>query len=254
MRIRAIQNALATARKVFLRTVMSDKPSDRVGFYLGRICIEEFNELLLLAGNGSGVGALKVLRGMFERAVTSAYILQNPDDAERFLDYHKVHKYKAYNHAKKLGQFGPKLSPETITQINDEFAAVKAIYSEEICKPCGKTRLMGSWTRLDTASMAHKVGKGYEDIYFDAFYKPTLQVHTTVASLMARLEIAADGKMTFKSGAQRTEARHAVVLAHNLLLRVLDSQNKHFALGLDGELEKNVQDFQKAYGPARASD
>ena len=36
---------------------------------LGRICVEEFNEILLLAGNGRGVGALKVLRGMFERAV-----------------------------------------------------------------------------------------------------------------------------------------------------------------------------------------
>ena len=233
---------------------MSDRPGDRVGFYLGRICVEEFKEILLLAGNGNGIGAVKVLRGMFERAVTSAYILQNPDEAERFLDYHKVHKYKAYNHAKKLGSFGPKLSPETVAQIKEEFEAVKAIYTEELCEPCHKTRLMGSWTKLDTASMAHKVGKGYEDIYFDAFYNPTLQVHTTVASLMARLEITADGKMTFKSGAQRVEARHAVVLAHNLLLRVLDSQNKHFALGLDSDLEKNIQDFQKAYGSERTPD
>ena len=86
--------------------------------------------------------------------------------------------------------------------------------------------------------MAHKVGKGYEDIYFDAFYKPTLQVHTTAASLMARLEITSDGKMTFKSGAQRVEARHAVVLAHSLLLRVLDLQNQYFALGLEDDLQR----------------
>jgi hypothetical protein len=124
---------------------------------------------------------------MFERAVTSAYILQNPEEAERFLEYHKVHKYKAYNHAKKLGVFGPKFSDELIKQIKDDFNEVKADYTEQICVPCGKTRLMGSWTKLDTASIAHKVGKGFEDIYYDAFYHPTLQVHTTVASLMARL-------------------------------------------------------------------
>ena len=164
--------------------------------------------------------------------------MENPDEAERFLEFDKVHKYKAYHHAKKLDQFGPKLSPQTVKQIEDEFAAVKASYSEEICKPCGKTRLIGSWTKLDTASMAHKVGKGYEDIYFDAFYKPTLQVHTTAASLMARLEITSDGKMTFKSGAQRVEARHAVVLAHSLLLRVLDLQNQYFALGLEDDLQR----------------
>jgi hypothetical protein len=188
---------------------------------------------------------------MFERAVTSAYILQNPDEAERFLEYDKVHKYKAHNHVKKLSAFGPKLSPETIKQIKDEFEVVRSMYSEEICEPCGKTRLMGSWAKLDTASMAHKAGKNYEEIYFDAFYKPTLHVHTTVASLRARLEITSDGKMTFKEGAQRDEALHTVVLAHNLVLRVLDSQNKHVALGLDDDLEKNIQDFQKVYGSDR---
>jgi hypothetical protein len=248
MRIRAIQSALATAKKVFLRTLISDKPGDRVGFYLGRICVEDFNEILLLAGNGHGVGALKILRGMFERAVTSAYVLQNPNEAERFLDYHKVHKYKAYNHAKKLGKFGPTLSDKTIKEIKDEFEAVKANYLEEICASCGKTRLMGSWTKLDTASMAHKVGKGYEDIYYNAFYLPTLQVHTTVACLIARVELTSVGTMTFKPGAQRAEANHAVVLAHNLLVRVLDSQNKHFGLGLDTELKTNIEVFQKAYG------
>lgn len=204
MRIRGIQNALVTAARVFLRTAVSDKPSDRVGFYLGRICVEDFNEILLLAGNGNGIGGLKVLRGMFERAVTSAYILQNPDEAERFLDYHKVHKFKAYIHAKKLGTFGPKLSDETIREIKDEFDGVKANYTEDVCVPCGKTRLIGSWTKLDTASMAHKVGKGYKDIYYDAFYQPTLQVHTTVASLMARLELSPKGTMTFKCGRNAT--------------------------------------------------
>jgi len=48
-RIKAIENLYATAKQVFLRTLTSDKPSDRVGFYLGRICVEEFSEILLLA-------------------------------------------------------------------------------------------------------------------------------------------------------------------------------------------------------------
>jgi hypothetical protein len=113
-RIEAIQNLYASAKLVFLRTLHTDEPADRVGFYLGRICVEEFSEILLLAGNGHGVGALKVLRGMYERAVTSAYILANPDQAELFLDYDKVNKHKAYMHSKKLGEYGPHLPPEMI--------------------------------------------------------------------------------------------------------------------------------------------
>jgi hypothetical protein len=74
-RVKAIEDLYATAKKVFLRKMQSDKPADRVGFYLGRICVEDFSEIFVLAGNGHGVGALKILRGMYERAVTSAYSL-----------------------------------------------------------------------------------------------------------------------------------------------------------------------------------
>ncbi len=225
-RTRAIQSVLETCKQVFLRTLTSDNPGERVGFYLGRICVEEFNEILLLSGNGYGVGALKILRGMYERAVTSAYLLDNPEFGEQFLDYHKVHKYKAYNHGLKMGPFKPQLSEETVKQIKDEFEAVKAQYTEDICGVCKKTRIQGSWTKLDTLSLAKKAGKGFEELYFDAFYLPTLQVHTTVASLMNRLGQTPEGRLTSNPGAQRTEARHAVVLAHNLLLRVLESQNR----------------------------
>jgi hypothetical protein len=71
---------------------------------------------------------------------------------------------------------------------------------------------------------------------------------------MVRLEVASDGKMTFKSGAQRVEARLAVVLAHDLLLRVLMSQSEHFSLGLESDLKKNLEDFQQAYPAGQTSD
>lgn len=106
----------------------SNKPADRVGFYLGRICVEDFREIFLLAGNGHGIGALKILRGVYERAVTAPYILANPDEADAFLEYDKVHKHKAYMHARKLGEHGPRLTPETIKRIEDEFEAVKPMF------------------------------------------------------------------------------------------------------------------------------
>ena len=124
-RLKAIESLYAAAERIFLRTLVSDKPADRIGFDLGRICVEEFSEILLLAGNGHGIGALKILRGMYERAVTSAYIIANPDQADAFLDYDKVNKRTAYMHAKKLGPYGPNLSAETIKRIEDEFEAVK---------------------------------------------------------------------------------------------------------------------------------
>lgn len=240
-RMKAIENLYATAKQVFIRTLTSNSPADRVGFYLGRICAEEFSEILVLAGNGHGIGALKILRGMYERAVTSAYILANPDQADAFLEYDKVNKHKAYMHAKKLGAFGPRFAPETIKQNEDDYEAVKPMFMSG-------TRVRGSWSALDTASLAQKAGAGYEQLYLDAFYKPTLEIHATATALLGRLEFTDQGGMSFDSGPRRIEARHAMVMAHNLLLRVLDSQNRHFTLGLDAALQGNLEDFQKAYG------
>ncbi len=39
-------------------------------------------EILLLAGNGYGVGAQKLLRGLYGAAVTARYISQHPEKAE----------------------------------------------------------------------------------------------------------------------------------------------------------------------------
>jgi Family of unknown function (DUF5677) len=246
-RIKAIENVYATAKQVFIRRLTSNAPADRVGFYLGRICVEEFSEILLLAGNGHGIGALKILRGMYERAVTSAFILANPDQTDAFLEYDKVNKHRAYMHAKKLGEHGPRLTPETIKRIEDEFEAVKPMF-------LNGTRVRGSWTKLDTASLAQKAGPGYEALYLDAFYKPTLELHTTATSVLGRLELTEKGIMSFDSGPKRIEAGHAIVMAHNLLLRVLDSQNAHFKLGLDKILQGNLADFQNAYASGNSTD
>ena len=51
--------------------------------------------MLLLAGNGYGVGALKIVRGLYERAVAIAYLSINPEKAVDFIDFAHVEKFKA---------------------------------------------------------------------------------------------------------------------------------------------------------------
>jgi hypothetical protein len=143
-------------------------------------------------------------------------------------------------HARKLGSFGPNLTPETIKQIEDDYQSVKPMFWTG-------TRVRSSWTALDTASLAKAAGPGYEALYYNAFYRPTLEIHTTATSVFGRLELTEQGTMSFDSRPRRVEAHHAMVMAHNLLIRVLDSQNSHFKLGLDNAIESNVADFQKAY-------
>jgi hypothetical protein len=97
-----LKTALSMA---FVREGESDFPIDRLVFYSGRVCAEDFNEILLLAANGYGFGATKLVRGMFERLVTAIFLHQKPEFADDYFDFYWVSQRKELQTA--LEVFGP---------------------------------------------------------------------------------------------------------------------------------------------------
>src|ERR1700744_3384062 len=71
----------------FTRIHENTSNAEKLVYFLGRTAIEDFMEILLLCGNGYGIGAQKLLRGQYERVVTAAYVLEHPDKALDFIDY-----------------------------------------------------------------------------------------------------------------------------------------------------------------------
>jgi len=70
---------------------------DLVMYSLVRLVIEDFNEVILLAANGTTTGAMKILRGMFERTVTVCYLEKHLQDIDLFVDYWAVSERRAAN-------------------------------------------------------------------------------------------------------------------------------------------------------------
>ncbi len=158
-----------TSEKVFIRQFEPRNPSDKVVFFIGRLCVEDFNEIFLLCGNGYGFGALKILRSLYERAVTLGYIAKHPDQAETFLEYHHIHKGKMLKHAKKfLGEFLDQIPPKEIKNIEELHKRYEDKFQEPICKKCNKYRTRFSWSPLDLYSMAKKADM--EQLYFAGYY------------------------------------------------------------------------------------
>jgi hypothetical protein len=85
------------ATRVVARTMESEHPHERLVFMLGRHVPEDFNEIFLLAANSYGIGALKLLRPMYERVVTMMYLIRNPEKAQNFFDWVLVEKQKTLN-------------------------------------------------------------------------------------------------------------------------------------------------------------
>ena len=235
----------STLTKIFIREITTISPADRVVFHLGRLCVEDFNEIFLLCGNGYGIGGLKILRGLYERVVTLGYISDNPNQAEPFLEYHHIHKGKMLIHAEKIFDLEKDIDAKELVTAKENYKIYKDKFQEIDCKICKTKRTMFSWSKLDTLSMAQKIG--LDGLYFPGFFYPTLQAHATPTSLMARIKVRENGNISFDEGAQHEWASKSLITAHNLMIYVLMIQNTYFKLNIDSEIEERRNDFQEMW-------
>jgi hypothetical protein len=247
--IQKINPLFDTFHKVFTRKIDASAPnSDKVVFHLGLLCVEDFKELLLLCSNGYGIGGLKIIRGLYEKAVTADYLSSSPDQAETFLDYFWVHMRKQINHQKKVYK-GHILTPEEVSDIENEYSRVKENFQEVLCKKCGTTKPQMSWTKLNTEAMALAANSPLGGMYYSCYFLPTLQTHTTVPAIFERLRpLEKEFGAYFSGDPQRDEAVRVLRNAHLIMLMVLDSQNEHFNLGLEDELWERAADLDSCWG------
>ena len=226
---------------VFVREVRPRDLLDQTLFFLGDVCREDFMETLLLCGNGYGVGAQKLLRGMFERVLMARYLAIHPEKVQDFVGYGAVNQHKLM--VAILDVFGKDTLPE------DAIAQTRAAYQEF------KSRRRGNW-QPDYVSMARevstvsKVGK----FIVNAYYLPLFQTHATVQSITSRIEHTEDGNLVFDGGPRREVADDTLMTAHNLILDMLALQGNHFGLkGLKEVFDDCVRDWLDVWGEQDSS-
>lgn len=209
---------------------------------LGLACLKEFEEILLLCGNGYGSGANKLLRTFFERVTTLGYLAKHVDKVQQFIDYKPVHWHKLLTEArKKHEKVG--LSEDEIAEVERSFERVKGEY-RDACRKCGLERIQGSWTQKPLPDMAEDVDKDLRRMCFNAFLAPTFLIHATYFGMMRAADVSEDGKINFFGrDKEREMARDTLSNAHLLLISMGIMLNTFFVLEADVVLERLGKDF-----------
>jgi hypothetical protein len=241
-----IPNLTAAFALCFHRELEDSEVIDRVVYMLGRECVEDFFEILLLAGNGYGIGALKLLRGLYERAVTLVYLSEHPDEVDSFYNYFPVWQHKFLEAIRR--SYGDTLLPEGVTNEQEQlYRDVRDNYKVTSCENCGTTRINHTWNKLDLVAMAHKTG-ALGKLIVPAYYVPLSHAHPTARGMVARTEETPSGGIAFNPDSQPKEADSAVRLAHTIMLVVVETQEKHFALNdLKEPLQTCLKDFNEIW-------
>ena len=221
--------------------LFSDQPKaidipGKVVFALGCCVWEDARELFVLAGNGLGNGAQKILRSLYEHAVTAAYLAKHPEEAEAFQNYFFIQHDKFIVHLSKFKEWAVTITPEKCSEIKALNAQYRAQFRQTPCCKCDRTPQM-SWTKKSTEQIATEAGDGWDVFYLPAFFYPTSHVHATSAGLFSRM-ITKDGKAVFTGGPAQSEADSALRQAHILLLWAFRTQIDYFEMhNLRSELE-----------------
>jgi len=238
---------------VYRRNWVSAEPVDRVIFSLGILCWEDYEEILLLGMNGYGFGAQKILRGMFERAVTASYLHRHSDEVDRFIDYGHVSDWKLANELFTANGEASGVSAERHAQTKRLRDAVVDQF-KNTCreKGCGREVDGFSWSKVDLVAMARE-DQALRSLVGLAYYRPLAETHVSVRALISRTDVTEEGA-TLDNREQRAaeESDRAVQLAHHLTLLIIRNQIDHFADLAEAKLlwDECVKDFRPSWSTA----
>jgi hypothetical protein len=232
--VEEIPNLYSLARAVFERGMPPTK-DDLVIEGLGLLAWEDFEEIVTLAANGHGFGALKLLRGMFERIATVSYLQKHTDEIEAFCAYEPVRSFKIVSDARE--SFGAAAVGEDFyneqKQARDE---VRGRFVQDCCDSsgCNKKRVMISWTKKSILDVAKGADLNLRQQAFMLYYFGMLEAHPTFTSIANRMtETSAGFSFLGREQKAREQAVLTVALAHSLVLFNFGIQIVHFK-GLAG--------------------
>jgi len=229
--------------RFFLRDLGSPAKVDVLVFYLGRLCVEDFAELLLVCGNGYGIAGKKLLRGLYERAVAAQYLHAHPEEADHFEEYWFVTLHKLARVVREtLGAAA--IPDEEWMRIEGDAMRVRDNFRVTDCEKCKTTRINHTWSKSDFVTMARE-NPALWSLVASAYYDTLPHAHANFGGILQRLGVQEDA-VTFTDESSASECDFVLGTAHTVLLLALELQRVHFQLNdltseLNGCLEDNVR-------------
>lgn len=222
---------------------------DKFVYFYGNLVAEDFMELFLMAANGYGYGALKLLRAMYEHTVTLKYLYDNPDKLQSFMNYDAIQWHKLVKQfADTFGTDNP-LSAETIANTERRYAEVVEEFMVKCCnsKGCTDKRVNHTWG-IDFVSMAKKAG-AIGEIILQGYYVPMRHTHSTFSAMATRLE-KGEGQLGFQRESPPIIADSALMAAHSCVLTALEIQKERFNIpGLEEAIQLSLRDWALVWSP-----
>jgi hypothetical protein len=215
------------------------EPYQRVILNLGILTGVSMWELVTLAANGFGQGAMKIARTVMEAAINAEYIRRFPAECDFYLNWHWIEQYRllAYvrEHAKELL---PELSAEEIERVESEYPKQRPKFETR----SGDVRR--SWCSTDLGTRAAKTD------FAEAFrlINPISSqlIHGTFGGLSRHFDLKTD-EHRISIPPSMEYCAEALVGGHTCILKMIETLANTFNWVPCNSIEKLVEDFYHAW-------
>ena len=229
----------------FTRVQQTNTTEEKFVYFYGTLVVEDFIEIYLVAVNGYGAAATKLLRSMYEHTVTLRYLHEHPDEVGAFIAYNRVQEYKLMQPI--LDTFGTNaLKAETVAEVKRRYEEVKEQFMVTDCKKCNTKKVNHTWNKLHFVAMAKKTGV-LGTLIVPGYFLPLRHAHSTFAAMTDRIKNNGE-VLSFQRESQPELADDALMVAHDCLLKSLEIQNERFKIeGLEAAIANCVRDWQEIW-------
>ena len=222
------------------------RPIDKVARHLSRTVWNSLGSVMVLALNGCGVDAMKVVRGMFEASLTLGYLRLHPELVEDYLDYNFVIQKQRNDFLKEHAPEHLKRVPVAIQKrIEAEFSRVAPKFRDR------RGKIRKNWSKTNVRAMARELGK--EKLYLTFYRFASSMHHGDVGGLFAQTKAVEDEDVLdvdlVPSDAWLTES---LIIAHGALISVLRDYNEITKAGQNEFVDRADKSFLDTWGKAEA--
>ncbi len=191
--------------------VAPDDTTGAVIIELMQCSVMDFDDILLLSSHNRHWGALKLLRGLYERTVTMKYLASNPEKTEDFLASDAIDWDVVLKGIEKVS--GLRAKEGTVTKVGEAAAKARKRLRQEKCPECG-LRKQTSWTPMSSLQLAEKTGLSH--LHFFGFVLPSKHIHPTY---FGAREV---------TDAKAAPIQNTLKTAHEVMLETVILHQRHF--------------------------
>lgn len=212
------------------------EPLHKVLRAITRIVVNSNGATIETATSGYGNDAAKIVRSMFEGAITIAYLRQKPELLADYFDYYKIKRWDFYLFARDEDPESIKeLTPQNVAEMKKEYEEIVPQFQDR------NGYVRSSWCKDSVHKRAKAVGYGK---FYPLFYAQASGMHHFDASgLVAQSNAQA---LDVEVAPSERWVAESLRLGHTFTFRALFDFNEEAKLGFDGELEA-AHNF--LYGP-----